>query len=107
MRFFLLFFIMISLLNGAGLYKGQKQFVKNCKVCHTDSSMIIESKTKQEWDDLLAENGKKLYEVHIEKKVDEQKLQTIFKNENFIKKLKYLKKFLVEYAKDSGNIPVL
>jgi len=105
MRFFLLFSAFFSLLNATGLYKGQKQFVKSCRVCHFNSQALIESKTQQEWKDLLNEDGKKLYELHVEKKVDKDKLSEYLKNEKFIKKSKYLKQFLVEYAKDSGHIP--
>ncbi len=54
----------------------------------------------------MAKKGQKLAEIHLDSSDPKaKKSQRYFKGRKFTKKAKHLKQFLMEYAKDSGNVP--
>jgi len=103
-----IFFIsvtLISVINSqAAVYKGQRIFTKQCISCHSNAQEFIASKTKSEWKSVMADNGKLLVKVHEKNDKSKDALKYL-KSKKFAKKSKHLKQFLIEYAKDSGNVP--
>ncbi|MFT7002891.1 MAG: cytochrome c2 [Sulfurimonas sp.] len=88
----------------AAIYKGQKVFVKKCSECHESGQSFVASKKMREWKKLMKKKGEPLAKIHFksDKAKDSWKY---FKSNTYAKKSKHLKQFLVEYAKDSGNVP--
>ena len=106
---FMLFFL-TAVSSQAALYKGQRVYSKVCMSCHNDGEAFISTKTQKEWKSLMKSKGKKLSELHLssenfKKEKKYKKYKKYFKGSRFKKKSKHLKQFLVEYAKDSGNVP--
>ncbi len=88
----------------AAIYKGQKVFTKVCLKCHESGQSFVAKKTIYRWKKLMKKKGLGLKKLHL-KKQKAKKSWTYFKSRNYTKKSKHLKQFLVEYAKDSGNVP--
>lgn len=88
----------------AAIYKGQKVFAKECKKCHDNSLELVVSKTTEEWNEILDDNGTKLLNIHL-KNDDLTDSIDYFKSKKYNKQINDLKDFLKEYSKDSGNIP--
>lgn len=93
----------LSSLNAAA-YKGQRVFLKKCISCHTTKQSFIKTKTVSEWEDFMENRGELLAELHFENE-DAKDGWEYFKSKRYGKKAKHLKDFLIEYAKDSGNVP--
>jgi len=94
-------FSVIFLFSNASVYKGQKEYMKNCKVCHGNGAKVAKAKTAEEWITLFANSGtliKKLHEKDL-------KAMKYFNSERFSKKNKHLLDFFKKYASDSGNVP--
>jgi len=88
----------------AAVYKGHRTFVRKCVKCHTTGQTFVASKTIDQWEEYMEDKGKPLAELHIES--DKAKASwKYFKSKRYTKKSKHLKQFLIEYAKDSGNVP--
>jgi len=90
--------------SNAAVYKGQRIFVKKCLKCHKDGQNFVSKYKVREWKKFLQKKGKPLAKLHL----DSQKAEgswKYFKSSRYSKKSKHLKDFLVEYAKDSGNVP--
>ena len=108
-KFFLFLFsifILTSLSSSAAVYKGQRVFVKKCVKCHKAGQQFIAKKKNKQWKKLMKKKGKKLAQIHIKsKKKKAKKSKKYFKSRRYKKKSKHLKQFLMEYAKDSGNVP--
>lgn len=107
-RFFV--FCMISLFFplalDAALYKGQREFVKACIGCHESRQEFIITKNKKEWKELLQNNGQKLAKLHLSSSnKNAEASHDYFRDKSFVKNSKNLMQFLMEYAKDSGNVP--
>ena len=106
-------FIFSVLSSEAALYKGQRIYAKKCMTCHKTGEAFIAKKTKRQWKKLMKKKGKKLANLHLKskkfkkyKKVKKyKKAKKYFKGKKFTKKSKHLRQFLIEYAKDSGNVP--
>jgi len=96
--------ILTSVTSSAAIYKGQKAFSKQCVSCHGNAQIMISSKTMQEWGNLLSENGIELSKIHLTDKKAKDSWK-YFYSKSYSKKVKHLKDFLMEYAKDSGNVP--
>jgi cytochrome c1 len=106
---FAIFFLTIINSNAA-LYKGQRVYSKVCMACHTDREGFVSTKTQDEWAGYMNNKGSRLSVVHINSgkfKKEEKyiKYKKYFEGKRFKKKSKHLKEFLIEYAKDSGNVP--
>ncbi len=87
----------------AAAYKGQRVFSKHCAKCHGKQE-FIESKTRKQWKRLMRKKGEKLIEIHLKSK-KAKKSWRYFKSGKFKRKVRHLRDFLVEYAKDSGKVP--
>jgi hypothetical protein len=58
----------------------------------------------KQWKKWMKKKGKGLADIHLKSK-KAKKSHKYFKSKTYTKKSKHLKQFLVEYAKDSGNVP--
>lgn len=108
MNKFFLFLLSVTFLTlgsaNAAIYKGQKVFVKECVECHDSGQSFIATKKIREWKKLMRKKGRGLAELHLaEKKA--RKSWRYFKSSKYTRKTKHLAQFLIEYAKDSGNVP--
>ncbi len=90
--------------SNAAIYKGQRVFVKECVQCHDGGQSFIAGKKIREWKRLMNKKGKGLAELHLENK-KAKKSWRYFDSRQYTRKTKHLAQFLIEYAKDSGNVP--
>ncbi len=88
----------------AAIYKGQKVFRKKCLHCHSSAQAFIASHTADEWKKLMGKDGSALAKLHLKTSKAKRSWQ-YFKSQKYTKSTKHLQQFLVEYAKDSGNVP--
>ncbi|MGB5965579.1 MAG: cytochrome C [Sulfurimonadaceae bacterium] len=88
----------------AAVYKGQKVYIKKCRKCHGGGLEVAASKKKRTWKKLLEKKGEGLAQVHLDNE-KAKKSWKYFESKKFKKRAKHLKDFMVEYAKDSGNVP--
>ncbi|HHH72851.1 MAG TPA: cytochrome C [Sulfuricurvum sp.] len=88
----------------AAVYKGQREFHKKCKKCHRDGQEIAYTYKSRAWKKMMKNKGEGLAELHL-KNEKAKKSWKYFKSKKYQKKSKHLKDFMVEYAKDSGNVP--
>lgn len=88
----------------AAVYKGQKVYIKKCRKCHGGGLEVAASKKKRTWKKLMKNKGEGLAKLHLENK-KAKKSWSYFESSRYKKRSKHLKDFLVEYAKDSGNVP--
>ncbi len=88
----------------AALYKGQRIFVKKCLKCHDGGQSFVSEYKMKKWKKWMKKKGKPLASLHLKKKKS-KKSWKYFKSKKYSKKSKHLKQFLIEYAKDSGNVP--
>ena len=98
----LAFFTLSS--SNAAIYKGQRIFIKKCLKCHDSGQNFIAKYKMKKWKKLMKKKGKGLAEIHL-KSEKAKKSWKYFKSKKYARKSKHLKQFLVEYAKDSGNVP--
>ncbi len=105
---FLLILISVMILSfssaDAAIYKGQRVFVKKCLKCHKGGQTFIAKYKTKKWENWMKEKGKPLAELHLQNTKAKDSWE-YFKSKRYSKKSKHLKQFLVEYAKDSGNVP--
>lgn len=102
--FFTLFIALaFASLSNAAIYKGQKYFKKQCLACHTNQKDFVASKTKAQWKELFANKGGHVLKIHQSDGKAKDSLK-YFTGKKFPKNARHLKQFLVEYAKDSGNV---
>jgi len=90
--------------SNAAIYKGQRIFVKKCLKCHEAGQSFVAKYKMRKWKKLLKKKGKPLADLHLKSK-KAKKSWKYFESKKYSKKSKHLKQFLVEYAKDSGNVP--
>ena len=88
----------------AAIYKGQKVFVKRCLSCHEGGQAFVAEYKIKVWKKLMKKKGKSLAKLHLKDR-DAKKSWKYFKSKKYTKKTKHLKQFVIEYAKDSGNVP--
>jgi hypothetical protein len=88
----------------AAIYKGQKVFVKRCLSCHEGGQSFVAEYKIKVWKKLMKKKGKSLAKLHLKDK-KAKKSWKYFKSKKYTKKSKHLKQFVIEYAKDSGNVP--
>jgi len=105
---FLLIFISLTILSlttaDAAIYKGQRIFIEKCLKCHSSCQDFIAKYKQNEWQKLMENKGKPLAVLHL-KSQKAKKSWKYFKSKRYYSKSKHLREFLVEYAKDSGDIP--
>lgn len=88
----------------AAVYKGQKVYIKKCRKCHGGGLEVAASKKKKTWKKLMKNKGEGMAKLHLENEKAKASWK-YFKSKKYTKRAKHLKDFLVEYAKDSGNVP--
>jgi len=88
----------------AAIYKGQRIFVKKCVKCHKARQNFISKYRMKKWRKWMRKKGKPLAEIHLRSE-KAKKSWKYFKSRRYYRKSRHLKQFLVEYAKDSGNVP--
>lgn len=96
--------VMAALSSEAATYKGQREFHKNCKKCHDNGQEIAAMYKKREWKKLFKNKGEALAELHLNSK-DAKEAKKYFESSKYKKNARHLEDFMVEYAKDSGNVP--
>jgi len=105
---FLLIFLSLTIFtlssSNAAIYKGQKVFIKKCLKCHEGGQNFVSKYKMKKWKKLMKKKGKGLANLHL-KNSKAKKSWKYFKSSKYKKKSKHLKQFLIEYAKDSGNVP--
>jgi hypothetical protein len=101
--FTFLYMLLPSAMNGA-VYKGHQVFIQVCTQCHTSGNTLVSKNTIYEWRDLMKNNGAKLAMQHLKEERAKQAWR-YFQSRKFEKKTGHLEDFVVEYAKDSGNVP--
>ena len=108
MKKFVLFLLAIMFLTltpaNAAIYKGQKVFVKRCLSCHEGGQAFVAEYKMRVWKKLMKKKGTPLAKLHLKDR-DAKKSWKYFKSKKYTKKTKHLKQFVIEYAKDSGNVP--
>ena len=90
--------------SNAAIYKGQRVFVKKCLKCHESGQSFVSKYKMKKWKKWMKKKGEPLAKLHLKDK-KAKKSWKYFKGKRYTKKSKHLKQFLVEYAKDSGNVP--
>ena len=88
----------------AAVYKGQREYQKKCKSCHANGQEIAAAYKRQEWKILMEDHGKGLAELHL-KSTKAKDSWHYFEGSSYKKHSKDLKDFMIEFAKDSGNVP--
>jgi cytochrome c5 len=88
----------------AAVYKGQKVYIKKCRKCHGGGLEVAASKKKRTWKKLMKNKGEGLAKLHLENKKAKASWK-YFESKKYTKRAKHLQDFMVEYAKDSGNVP--
>jgi cytochrome c1 len=108
MRKFILILLSLTIFtltsSNAAIYKGQRVFVKQCLKCHKEGQNFVATYKMRKWKKWMKNKGKPLAQLHLKNK-KAKKSYRYFKSKKYTKKTKHLKQFLVEYAKDSGNVP--
>ncbi|WP_187646960.1 hypothetical protein [Nitrosophilus labii] len=99
--FLIIAVISIGINAHASVYKGQKEYMKICKVCHGSGTKVSKAKTTDEWIELFANNASMLKKIHIKDK----NAMKYLNSKRFEKKKKHLLDFFKKYAADSGNVP--
>ena len=101
---FILTYIFVGSPINAAVYKGYKVYTRVCIKCHTSGQSFIATKTIYNWKKLMKKKGMKLKTIHFKTK-KAKRAWKYFASNKYTKKTKSLQEFLVEYAKDSGNVP--
>ena len=102
--FFVISLVIVTSSLSAAIYKGHMVYVKQCSKCHVHGESFLKSKTIKEWGFLVSNNGKPLRDIHIKSPKAKASVE-YFNSKKYTKKLRHLREFLKEYAKDSGKIP--
>ncbi|MGD9718417.1 MAG: cytochrome C [Sulfurimonadaceae bacterium] len=103
-RFALLGVCLVGLHLDAAVYKGQREYIKQCVDCHSSGQAFVGKKRIYEWEELMEKKGKPLAKIHQEAKEAQESVE-YFESKRFEKMSKHLEDFFKEYAKDSGNVP--
>ena len=80
---------------------GQKYYLKYCSECHGAGNRGGGLAQSYEWEDYFKNNAKMILFFHEE----EPKALEYLKTDKFQRQSKKMKKFLIEFASDSPNIP--
>ena len=99
-RLFLIFLLFFSVMD-ASVFKGQREYMKNCKKCHGNGGKVAKSRTSDEWRELFSNNALLIKKLHKKNK----KAMQYFNSKEFQKKSSSLLQFFEKYASDSGNVP--
>lgn len=101
-NFFLLSLVIVSL--DASVYKGQGEFTRYCVGCHSSGQSFVAQKTSFDWEMIMENKGEQLVKFHFQSEEAKDSMD-YFNSSRYKKNMQHLKDFLLEYAKDSGNVP--
>jgi hypothetical protein len=87
----------------AAIYKGRIAYVEDCQSCHQRGDELLVTRTQSEWKTIMRDQGRGLAKRHLLSK-NSIKSWEYFESPIYVNKSRHLKDFLVEYAKDSGNV---
>ena len=96
--------LMTSVVSEAAVYKGQREFHKKCKKCHDNGQEIASTFKRKTWKKMMKNKGQGLAELHLNNEKAKDSYD-YFESKRYKKYSKDIKDFMVEYAKDSGNVP--
>jgi hypothetical protein len=101
LRFLVVIFITSVFISNAfaNIPKGQKAYIKNCKVCHGNGTKGASMHTQEEWEELFANNGDKIKQAHQKDEIAD----AFFKTELFLTHYKNIRDFLLYGASDSDR----
>lgn len=89
--------------SSAAIYKGRITYNQVCQSCHQKGDQVIASRTQKEWQGIMKDDGFGLAKLHYSSNKT-MKSWEYFSSDLYAKNSRHLKDFLVEYAKDSGNV---
>jgi hypothetical protein len=89
----------------AAIYKGQKLYVEKCRSCHGLGQVFVTARTQAEWAALMKGNGALIAKLHV-KNDKAAESHHYFKGDGWTSNSHHIRDFMIEYAADSGNIPV-
>jgi len=89
--------------SSAAIYKGRISYKQVCQSCHQKGDKVIASRTQKEWQDIMQDDGLGLAKLHFSSRKT-MKSWEYFSSDLYAENSRHLKDFLVEYAKDSGNV---
>lgn len=87
----------------AAIYKGRIVYKQVCQSCHPKNDSLVTSKTQAEWRVVMQDKGIGLAKLHFSSK-ETKRAWEYFSSDTYAKECRHLEDFLVEYAKDSGNV---
>jgi mono/diheme cytochrome c family protein len=87
----------------ADIKKGQKYYLKDCKVCHGNGTKGAAMLDQDEWLEMFANDAEEMKAVHIDS--GDERAKQYIESQKFEKHAPHLKDFLHEYGADSGNVP--
>jgi cytochrome c5 len=96
--------LMTAVVSEAAVYKGQREFHKKCKQCHDNGQEIAATYKRSTWKKMFKKKGEGLAEVHLNSEKAKPSWK-YFESKRYKKYSRHLKDFMIEYAKDSGNVP--
>lgn len=103
-KFILFSFLLAAPMLNAATYKGQKVYITSCKECHGGGQELAASKKMRTWEKIMDNKGEKLIDIHMASKKAQASWE-YFSDRKFTKDSRHLEDFLIEYARDSGNVP--
>lgn len=111
MRRFILLLLLFNLasfssLNALNTFKGQKIYLKQCRVCHMGSKIFLNMHTLPEWEEMLR-HGWTLADIHLSKDVKNvnskdgtiKDSHSYFKSDKYLKEFNHLKSFIIEFSR--------
>ncbi len=82
-------------LDAKPFFKGQKEYLRECRSCHGSSQFFIGKFTPERWKELLRNKGKKLAFNHIQTKNSVE----YFQSEQYLKRVQYIEAYVDYYFK--------
>ncbi|RUM62826.1 MAG: hypothetical protein DSZ03_05995 [Sulfurimonas sp.] len=76
-------------------FKGQKEYLRECRSCHGSSQFFIGKFTPERWSELLKDKGKKLAFNHIKTKNSVE----YFKSQQYVKRVEYIEAYVTHFFK--------
>ncbi len=76
-------------------FKGQKEYLRECRSCHGSSQFFLGKFTPERWAELLKDKGKKLAFNHIKTGNSAE----YFKSQQYLKRIEYFQAYVTHYFK--------
>lgn len=103
--------VLFSSLNARNTFKGQKIYLKECRVCHMGSKIFLNMYTLTEWEKVLGRDNTALAYIHLSKSVKNvnskdgtiKDSHSYFKSNKYKKQYRHLKNFIIEFARKNDE----